>query len=166
MGVSSVSVTTPAANAANANGYQQADGFFSPSVLGQPTNPRTGGHAVGSALLQSGIRYNVQNTITAHSGGGQGSAFLLIVGINNVTTAAAAADSVILPTFEFSANNLVTVGQASVIVRNSAATNAIAVFPQTGGTINGGSANASVSIAAGAFATFALIAANTWIVIA
>jgi hypothetical protein len=43
---------------------------------------------------------------------------------------------------------------ALVLVRNDDSANALAVYPPPGGTINGGSANAAYSLAAGASAAF------------
>ena len=47
-------------------------------------------------------------------------------------------------------------------VKNSGA-NALLVYPDTGGTINGGSTDAGVSVATGAIATLIKVAALTWI---
>jgi hypothetical protein len=91
--------------------------------------------------------------LTAHAGGGQGSATLITTMISRFTTVATAADSAILPT---------GVAGMSMTVINAAGVNAMAVFPDTGSTINGGSANASVSVAAGKTVTFFTTLAGAW----
>lgn len=76
-----------------------------------------------------------QNGLTAHAGGGQGSALALAAEINGVTTVATAGDSVALPA---SAPGL------DILVINTAS-NACNVFPATGDAINGQAANTAVS---------------------
>ncbi len=73
--------------------------------------------------------------------------------INNVTTVANAGDAVTLPAL--------AVGQ-SIVVYNSAATNSMKVFPNGSSVaIDGGTAGASVNLAAGKRARFTCFAANT-----
>lgn len=83
-------------------------------------------------------------SITAHAGGGAGSATALTTSDNDVTTTASNFDSVILPT---------AVAGQSITVRNSGAA-ILSVFPPTGGTINGLAANASIDVAVGATVAF------------
>lgn len=154
MGTTSHSITI-ANPTGQALGRVQADGFYSPIVLGQPTaSGSSAPFSEGPAQFPFGQAQTVLTGIVAHSGGGQTLATPLTASVNNIITVGAAADSVILTG---------TVIGYSQTVRNSAAANAAAVFPPVGGTINGGSTNASVSLAAGAFATYTLIAANTWV---
>lgn len=80
------------------------------------------------------------SAITAHAGGGQGSATALTKEYSTVSVVASAADSVKLPT---------AYAGAHMVIENTDSTDALAVFPITGGTIDGGSANASVSLPAG-----------------
>lgn len=113
-------------------------------------------NAINSTDWESSI--SPENTIvittgiTAHAGGGQGSAVALTTEYNNVTTVTTAGDSVKLPT---------AYAGLEVIVDNSGA-NSLDIFPITGGTINGGSANAQIALAAGARMTFVGISATDW----
>ena len=91
--------------------------------------------------------------ITAHSGGGQGSATALPAMINRVTTVAAGNDSVVLPA---------TAVGLSITVINAAASNALAVFPPSGSYINALSINAAFSVAAGKTATFYACNSTQW----
>jgi hypothetical protein len=77
--------------------------------------------------------------------------------INVIATVANASDAVALPS--------VSVGQR-VTVFNAAATNAAAVWPAAAASIDGGTAGAAVSLAAGAKATYVYVATNTWYSIA
>lgn len=79
----------------------------------------------------------VTTALTALAGGGATGATALNDGINVVATCATSADSVILP-----AN---CAAGAIITVRNNGAA-PCAVFPPTGGAINGGSANAAVNV--------------------
>jgi|SRR5579871_3678427 len=110
------------------------------------------------------IQYSYTDAVTAHAGGGQGSAVQLSAQITNVTTVATAGDSVKLP--PATAINIYPDGPADnrgvlFIVINSGA-NTLAVFPDSGSTINGGSANASVNVAAGDVALFWQTSAGAW----
>ena len=87
---------------------------------------------------------NVAPPLTAKAGGGQSGATLLTGDLNVVTTVATAADSVILPPM--------VPGRGIVAVNATA--NSMNVFPAVGEKINGGSANASVAVAAGKATTF------------
>lgn len=93
------------------------------------------------------------NGITAHAGGGQGSAFLLTASINRVTTVGTAADSVLLPA---SAPGM------QITVTNAAATNSMNLFPQSGDAINALGANAAFAIVAGKTATLTCAVAGQW----
>ena len=105
----------------------------------------------------------VTTGITAFAGGGQTSATALSASssVHVLSTVASAADSVKLPT---------TYKGALVFVRNGGA-NSANVFPQssgTGGTIDGGSANAAKAVAAGEGTIFYLAAVasdgtQTWV---
>jgi hypothetical protein len=92
------------------------------------------------------------NALTAHAGGGQGSALQITTMMARFTTVATIADSAILPV---SAAGLV------ITVMNGA-TNSMNVFPDTGGAINGGSANAAFAVAGGKTATFFCPAPLVW----
>ena len=94
----------------------------------------------------------VEAGITAYAGGGQGSATALVEDWNIVATTATAADSVLLPD--------AVVGREVVVYNDGAA--AAAVFPDTGDTIDGGAANASVSLDAGGQSTYRCVVAGAW----
>jgi hypothetical protein len=51
---------------------------------------------------------------------------------------------------------------ATIVVRNSGA-NPLLVYPNTGGTINGGAVDAGVTVAVGTSVSFYVIADNTWV---
>jgi hypothetical protein len=79
-------------------------------------------------------------SIIAHAGGGQANATALNPGYNIIKTVATAGDSVILP----------AVSEGLVVtVKNETATNAAAIFPQSGESIDDLAADASISIAPG-----------------
>lgn len=101
--------------------------------------------------------YSISTPIVAHAGGGQGSATPIISEINIVTTVAALGDSVLLPASG-------TPGAYRMTVINTGA-KALAVYPQTGGAIDGLAANAAVYIAPGTqkvFISNTSAGANTW----
>lgn len=49
-----------------------------------------------------------------------------------------------------------------IVVTNTHASDALKIYPETGGTINGGAANAALSLAGAKTATLRLTAAATW----
>ena len=91
-------------------------------------------------------------TITAHAGGGQGSATALTGEFNNVTTCATAADSVALPA---------AVAGLAITVKNSGAAS-LAVFPASGDSINAMAVNLSIDIPPSGVVTFRAISATVW----
>ncbi len=93
------------------------------------------------------------NALTAHAGGGQGSALALTAYINRVTTVGTAADSVKLPSAK---------AGASVVVINAAAANAMNVFPTSGDAINALAADAALSVAANKTVLFVCAVDGTW----
>lgn len=95
---------------------------------------------------------NFVGTVTAFSGGGQGSATQLETGYSNVTTVAAPGDSVKLPA---------AVESLSVTVKNNGASN-LAVFPFTGDAIDGGSVNASITVIPNGQKTFFATSTSNW----
>ncbi len=96
------------------------------------------------------------NTISAHSGGGQGSATALTAGINRLSTVAAVADSVALPA---SAAGLF------VTVINDA-TNSAQVFGAGTDTINGVATATGVVLPGKSAATYFCPAAGIWFSVA
>ncbi len=98
------------------------------------------------------LKKSVGNSISAFAGGGQSSATLLSKDINLVSTVATNGDSVKLP--------VAAVGMEVRIFNLSS--NTLAVFPNSGATIDALAANASISIAAGDDYTFICKALLTW----
>ena len=105
----------------------------------------------GIALTTNGLD-STTTGITAHAGGGQGSATALTTVFNNVTTCTSAGDSVKL---------LTAAAGTRQVVKNSGAT-ALAVFPNTSDSINSGSANASVTLQLGEELEFRAISSVVW----
>ena len=89
---------------------------------------------------------SVVTGITAHAGGGQGSAVVLTGEFNRVDTVTTAADSVALPAPSY-------VGQQITVVNNAAA-NSMQVFGSGTDTINGVATATGVAQAAGKMAIY------------
>lgn len=102
--------------------------------------------------LASDAVTTVSPAVTAHAGGGQGSAVLLTADYTNVSVTATAGDSVKLPT---------AVKGATYTVKNNGVAN-LAVFPNSSDTIDGGSANASITMAPGTTRLFTAISTVDW----
>jgi hypothetical protein len=94
----------------------------------------------------------VSPAVTAHAGGGQASAVAITADFTNITVCATAGDSVKLPT--------AAVGKTYTVTNRGAAS--ADVFPFTGDTINGGSANAAVKLPVGSTLQFIAINATDW----
>ncbi len=110
--------------------------------------------ATGNIAMTAGfMQQSVANALTAHSGGGQGSALALTRQISRVTTVAAGGDSVLLPA---------AVAGRVVTVINAAAANAMDVFPASGEVINALPANTALSVVANTTAIFFCAVAGTW----
>jgi hypothetical protein len=92
------------------------------------------------------------DALTAHAGGGQGSATLCPAVINRFTTVATAGDSGLLPSAK--AGMQVTVTNAGAASMN--------VFPASGEQINNAAANAAFALAAGKTANFTSAANGAW----
>jgi hypothetical protein len=90
--------------------------------------------------------------ITAHAGGGQGSATAITAQTTQVSTVATAGDSVILPASQ---------AGLSYTVINTAA-NSCNVFPQTGDQINALGVNAAFALTGGQLVTFNCPVAGSW----
>jgi hypothetical protein len=96
---------------------------------------------------------SVQDAITAHAGGGQGSAVLITAQNARVTVVGTAADSVVLPP---------SVPGLIITISNAAAVNSLNVFPPVGSSIDNGAANAASAVAALKTATFTCYSATQW----
>lgn len=95
--------------------------------------------AGSSGIVGNGLTAASTSGIVAKAGGGQTNAVQLTGLWNLVATCATAGDSVKLPPAQ---------SGVTVIVNNQGAAN-LAVFPFLGGAINGGAANASITVPAG-----------------
>ena len=93
------------------------------------------------------------DNLTAHAGGGQGSALPLTQTLNRITTVGSANDSVLLPPSK--------AGMA-ITVTNAAAVNSMNVFPAAGESINALAANAAFAVAAGKTCQFVCYTAGLW----
>lgn len=134
--------------------YSIPDGGQSTANLITSESKGTQTIATGNVALTAGyVIKSAANALTAHVGGGQGSALQLAKQINRVTTVASAGDSVKLPA---------AVAGYQVTVINAAAANAMDVFPQTGEIINALSANTALSVAANKTIIFTCAVAGTW----
>lgn len=116
-------------------------------------------HVTGTGTAQyatltatTGITEPASDAITAFATGGQASATALVVGVNRIGTCATAGDSVKLPA--------ATAGRTVVVINNGAT--AADVFPQTGETINGMSANTAIRIGVGQTMVFNCSVAAGW----
>jgi hypothetical protein len=106
-----------------------------------------------NATVTGYVFESAANALTAHAGGGQGSALQLAKGINRVTVVGTAGDSVKLP---------VSVAGMQVVVINADAADAMDCFPATGEVINALSANTAISIVANKTIIFFCAVAGTW----
>lgn len=98
-----------------------------------------------NSIFQVGMLRLTRNTaLTALAGGAQAGTALNL-GYNRFTVVATAGDSAQLPAVS---------GGVMVVVTNADAADSMNVFPQTGGIINAGAANAAFAVAAGKTAIF------------
>lgn len=95
---------------------------------------------------------NIETGITAHAGGGQGSAYQITKRFSSVGTVATALDSVKLPTGATS---------KAVIIRNSAA-NAVNIFPQSGAFISKLGLNTALTLPQYCIAFFTCTDGTNW----
>jgi hypothetical protein len=103
--------------------------------------------------LEAGDGFSAKNAITAHAGGGQGSATVLDEAISRVVTVASGNDSVVLPAAK--------AGMVRV-VKNAHASNSMNVFPYSGDAINALSANSAYAVAATKVVMFVCAVDGTW----
>jgi hypothetical protein len=90
--------------------------------------------------------------LTAHAGGGQGSAWPIVTMMSRFTTVASAGDSAILPT-DVAGMNLIIINASSTSMN---------VFPDSGSTINALSANTALALGAGKSCTFFSTIPGAW----
>lgn len=107
-----------------------------------------GVYACGLYPLGSGA-----DSLTAHAGGGQGSALALLATVNRVSTVATAGDSVVLPA---------SYAGAFITVRNDGA-NALQAFGLGSDTINAAASGTGVSQAAASTAIYVSPVAGKWV---
>lgn len=128
---------------------------LSPTEIGYLDDALPGTVAASTVVVYDSAGKIVKNVATpAAAGTNQGTATALTKNLNAVT-AADGTKGVALP-----------VGAAGdeIIIINTDASSVLKVYPETGGAINGGSANASVSVGPGRGASFVCTAALTWYV--
>jgi hypothetical protein len=89
----------------------------------------------------------------AATGNSQGTAAPLLYPVNNVT-ASDGTKAVVLPSIGAPGH--------TVKVYNSVATSGLPIYPPSSGTINGGSANAAVTIEGKTLATFVATSSTNW----
>jgi hypothetical protein len=136
---------------ATATGIAQMQGsntIYTCTTLGKWYSNGTAEGYAGSFLTQSSI-----DNITAHAGGGQGSATPLTAMMNRITTVANSGDSVILPA---------SVSGMSLTIINATATNAMNLFPNGTDQINALGASAAFSVAAGKTVEAYCVTAGQW----
>lgn len=111
-------------------------------------------NGLGTGYAGSLETQSTANALTAHAGGGQGSATPITTMLAVFTTVGSAGDSAVLPA---------GVPGMVISVANNAATNSMNVFPATGEHINALSANTALAVAAGTITIFYCSAAGTWL---
>lgn len=127
-------------------------------IIDVVNNVVNGTQAFDFITVTGGATFGARNTyfgvtgITAFATGGQTNATLLSGEFNNVSIVATAGDSVKLPGASLG---------GFMRVKNTGVAD-LAVFPATGGTINGGSANASITIPVGATKEFNGTSTTNW----
>ena len=101
----------------------------------------------GVIAFSGAILLSRDPAITAHAGGGQGSAYQLEKLYSVITTCATSGDSVKLPAALDSSYSRIA------IVTNTTGANC-SVYPQSGGTISGNPTNTSISLTTGVTMVF------------
>jgi hypothetical protein len=124
------------------------------SLLVTPTNGTQAGLAAWMAnpIVPGLLRESASDSLTAHAGGGQGSALALVSELNRVTTVASAGDSVALPA---SAPGL------TIFIENAGA-NAMQVYGAGTDTINGVATATGVSQMANSVVVYTCYTAGAW----
>jgi len=142
------------ASHAQASTYSIPDGGQSASNFLISNSAGTQTIATGNLALTLGYSMlSHANALTAHAGGGQGSALQLAKQMNRVTTVASAGDSVKLPA---------AVAGMQVLVINAAASNAMDCFPASGEVINALAADTALSIIADSSVLFSCAVNGIW----
>lgn len=121
------------------SGAALAQNVLPPFIAGADTEHNRQIFSIGMLRLPI-----VNNALTALAGGAQAGTALNL-GYNRFTVVVTAGDSAQLPAVS---------GGVVVIVTNADAADSMNVFPQTGGIINAGAANAAFAVAAGKTAIF------------
>lgn len=120
------------------SGAALAQTMLPPYITGTDTANRQSIFEVGM------LRITRNQALTALAGGAQAGTALNL-GYNRFTVVVTAGDSAQLPAVS---------GGVMVVVTNADASDSMNVFPQTGGIINAGAANAAFAVAAGKTAIF------------
>jgi hypothetical protein len=112
-----------------------------------------GGVVTVNGAMGALLKYKATTGITAHSGGGQGSAVALVSDRNFVTTSGADHDSVKLPTG--------ALGYDLVVV-NASATHSVDIYPTSGGQIDALGTDQPYTLAAASVRRFYGQSATQW----
>lgn len=136
---------------AAATGVQQMNGSM--TFYASPAAGAFVSNGIGTGYAGQYPTVSYVNGLTAHAGGGQGSATPCTAVINRFTTVATAADSGVLP---------VSAPGMQITVTNAAATNSMNLFPATGEQVNALGANAAFALAAGKTASLTCAVAGQW----
>ena len=115
-------------------------------------------NGLGTGYFGSLESSSAQTGLTAHAGGGQGSAFQITSMIAQFSTVASSGDSAVLPL----ATGLPSGAVLTVTVINTAAANPMNVFCPSGGTMNGTS-NGSVSVTNTTPIIFFAVSPTAWV---
>jgi hypothetical protein len=145
-----LSVNGSEVGSVDANGFNGALGGTTPAAAAVTTLSSTGTVDLTGAVFALD---NFADSLTAHAGGGQGSALALSALVNRITTVATAANSVKLPV-------PAKIGQIAVLI-NSAASNSMQVFGAGTDTINGITSATGVAQAAGITALYMAVSTGT-----
>lgn len=127
-----------------------APGSLAPAIYLDKSN---GVMYINSAQGWKEDLFSAADGLTAHAGGGQGSATPITTQMARFTTVATAADSAVLP---------VSTPGMSYTVSNAAAANSMNVFPATGEFINALAVNTAFAVVAGKTCEFVCMKAGQW----
>lgn len=113
-------------------------------------------NGLGTGYSGSLEAISLQSAITAHAGGGQGSATPVTAMVNLISVSATTGDSIVLPSLTLPSGSAV---QITVVNNGVASSN---VFTPSGGTMNGTS-NSSSALAAAAVGLYFCSGTNVWV---
>lgn len=155
LGTGTTTVTHTFGAGATASGSTKTVNIGTAGVSGSTTTIAIGSAVSGanSSTTLNGLVINSISAAVSAAGSTQGTATALMANINNVTTVAAAADGVRLPT---------AVAGMRILVRNSDSADTLKIYPATGGQINALGSNAAFSLTAGSTIELFASTATQW----